>query len=182
MFDEYSKITLEFKRDESLQTAAIHQKSAKVDEQGFQYDTYISYADQEPDSTWVWEQLVPRLKAAGLRIATSAKMPGRYDKPRNGVTGVMGMAHAMQLARRTLIVLSPNYLSEQGTNFQIVSQIDPQESVYRLLPVKIAPLDEELLPKGLSIFGPVDLTHPGSSKREFNSMVAELELPLPWRR
>jgi hypothetical protein len=182
MFDEYRKLSLELTSYESLHRAAIHQKSNKLDEQGFQYDTYISYADKEPDSTWVWEKLVPRLKRAGLRIAISGHVPRGYDKQRDGVRRVMGMADAMQLARRTLIVLSPNYLSEQGTDFQVVSQIDPQESVYRLLPVKIAPLDEHLLPKGLSIFGPVDLTHPRGSKREFNSMVAELELPLPWRR
>lgn len=182
MFDEHRKLAVEFSGYESLHRAAIYQKPKKLDQQGFQYDTYISYADKEPDTTWVWEKLVPRLKAAGLRIATSADIPLSYDRQRDRGTGVMEMAHAMELARRTLIVLSPNYLSEQGTNFQVVSQIDPQDRVYRLLPVKIAPLDGHLLPKNLTLFGSVDLTHPRGSKREFNSMVAELELPLPWQK
>lgn len=41
------------------------------DDEGFRYDAYISYADREPDATWVKGTLLPRLQAAGLRVAMS---------------------------------------------------------------------------------------------------------------
>jgi len=41
------------------------------DEEGFRYDAYVSYVEQEPDAAWVWSTLVPRLEEAGLRVAVS---------------------------------------------------------------------------------------------------------------
>ena len=41
------------------------------DDQGFRFDAYISYVNQEPDSTYVWNTLVPKLEAAGLKVAVS---------------------------------------------------------------------------------------------------------------
>ncbi|GAG07607.1 unnamed protein product, partial [marine sediment metagenome] len=41
------------------------------DEEGFRHDAYISYVDKEPDSSRVWEKLVPKLEDADLRIAVS---------------------------------------------------------------------------------------------------------------
>lgn len=37
----------------------------------FLYDAYICYVDREPDSTWVWDTLVPKLDSAGLNVAVS---------------------------------------------------------------------------------------------------------------
>ena len=45
--------------------------SPPQDEYGFRYDAYLSYADQAPDSTWVWETLLPRLEREGLRVVVS---------------------------------------------------------------------------------------------------------------
>ena len=39
-------------------------------EEGFRYDAF-SYADRDPDSTWVWETLIPRLEREGLRVVVS---------------------------------------------------------------------------------------------------------------
>jgi hypothetical protein len=36
-------------------------------EDGFKYDVFLSYRQQDPDKTWVRKTLYPRLKAEGLK-------------------------------------------------------------------------------------------------------------------
>jgi hypothetical protein len=53
------------------------------DQEGYRYDAYISFVDKEPGTTWVWEALVPRLEAIGLRVAVSGDSgdpSGGYQK------------------------------------------------------------------------------------------------------
>ena len=66
------------------------------DAEGFRYDAYISYVDTEPDATWVWEMLLPRLEGAGLRIAVSG------DAEEAGVARVVGVERGIQQAKRTI--------------------------------------------------------------------------------
>ena len=42
--------------------------SADAPADGFKYDVFLSYRQQEPDKTWARDVLLPRLKAAGLRV------------------------------------------------------------------------------------------------------------------
>lgn len=71
-----------------------------TDEQGFRYDAYVSYVDREPDATWVWDTLVPRLDDAGLRVAVS----GDVEEP--GVARVVSIERGLEQSRRTVVVLS----------------------------------------------------------------------------
>jgi hypothetical protein len=69
------------------------------DEEGFRYDAYVSYVDREPDTTWVWDTLVPRLEEAGLRVAVS----GDVEEP--GVARVVNVERGIKQAKRTVVVL-----------------------------------------------------------------------------
>jgi Caspase domain/TIR domain len=146
-----------------------------VDEEGFLYDAYISYVDQEPDATWVWETLVPRLEEVHLRIAVSA------DAEDPGVARVVGIERGIKQSRRTLVVLSPSYLADHLAAFEntLGQTLGIQEGTYRLLPVKIAQIDEKQLPLRLSMLNMVDLTHPNRSIREFDRLMRALQGPLP---
>ncbi len=148
-----------------------------LDEEGFRYDAYISYANRPPDADWVWDVLVPRLEAAGLRVAVSG------DSEAPGVARVVNIERGIRGAKRTVIVLSDAYLADNLADFEnvLAQTMGIQEGAYRLLPVKIGTMDASRLPVRLSMLTTLDLTHPARAEREFGRLVAALKGPLPQR-
>lgn len=148
-----------------------------ADEAGFRYDAYVSYVDREPDAAWVWDTLVPRLEGAGLRVAVS----GDVEQP--GVARVVNIERGIRQAKRTVVVLSDAYLADAMADFEntLAQTMGVQEGAYRLLPVKIAPVDPGRLPVRLSMLTTLDLAHPTRAEREFNRLVQALQGPLPRR-
>ncbi len=147
------------------------------DQGGYRYDAYVSYVDKEPDATWVWDALVPRLEAAGLRVAVS----GDVEEP--GVARVVNVERGIRQAKRTVVVLSDAYLADTMADFEntLAQTMGIQEGAYRLLPVKIAPVDESKYPTRLSMLTTLDLGHPRRAEREFERLVQALRGPLPGR-
>lgn len=160
-------------------------KASPTDEQGFRYDAYVSYVDREPDSAWVWDTLLPRLEEAGLRVAVS----GDVEEP--GVARVVGIERGIRQAKRTVVVLSEAYLADHVADFEnvLAQTTSIQEGSYRLLPVKMSPLDESRLPLRLGMLTTLDLstllkaglTHPRRAEREFDRLLRALQGPLPRR-
>ncbi len=144
------------------------------DTQGYRYDAYVSYVDQEPDSTWVWDTLVPKLAAAGLRVAVS----GDVEQP--GVARIVGMERAITQAKRIIVVLSPGYMANHIADFENVmaQTMGVQEGQYRLLPVKIAAFSDAL-PVRLSMLTTLDVTNPARAARAYDRLVAALQGPVP---
>jgi hypothetical protein len=151
--------------------------TAPRDEDGFRYDAYLSYVDRAPDSTWVWEMLIPRLEREGLRLAVSGASPDP------GVPLVVGIERGIQQAKRTLVVLSPAYLEDNLADFEnvLAQTMGIAEGAYRLLPVRIEAIDKALLPLRLSMLTAIDLADPARADREFARLVAALRGPLPRR-
>ena len=81
---------------------------------GFVYDVFISYRQQEPDKTWVRKTLVPRLKAEGLKVFID------YIDFRLGAPIVKEMERAVIQSRYTVGVLSPSYLKSNFTDLESV--------------------------------------------------------------
>jgi hypothetical protein len=148
-----------------------------ADERGFRYDAYVSYVDREPDATWVWDTLVPRLEDAGLRVAVS----GDVEEP--GVARVVSIERGLEQSKRTVVVLSETYLADHVADFEnvLAQTMGIQEGTYRLLPVKIAPIDEAQLPLRLSQLVTLNLAHPRRAERELGRLVDALQGPLPRR-
>jgi hypothetical protein len=147
------------------------------DEEGFRYDAYVSYVDREPDATWVWDTLVPRLEESGLRVAVS----GDVEEP--GVARVVNVERGIKQAKRTVVVLSEAYLTDYMADFEnvLAQTMGVQEGTWRLLPVKTAPIDEGRLPTRLSMLTTLNLTHPRRAEREFARLIRALQGPLPHR-
>lgn len=147
------------------------------DEEGFRYDAYLSYADRPPDSTWVWETLIPRLEREGLRIVVS----GASRDP--GVPLVVNSERGIQQAKRTLVLLSQAYLEDNMADFENVAaqSVGIEEGSYRLLPVKIGTVDDALLPIRLRMLARLDLTDPRRADRDFDRLAEALRGPLPRR-
>jgi hypothetical protein len=147
------------------------------DAEGFRYDGYLVYADREPDRTYVWETLEPRLKAEGLRIAVA------HDVEAPGVERIIGVEEVVLKAKRVVILLSPQYFEDPITGFTdtLALAIGVEERSYRLLPARIAPLGAHALPPHLKILTTLDLSQPRRSEREMQRMIDALKGPLPRR-
>ena len=154
-----------------------HKDVVTRDEEGFRYDAYLSYADRAPDSTWVWETLIPWLEREGLRVVVS----GASRDP--GVPLVVNSERGIQQAKRTLILLSQAYLEDNMAEFENVTAqfMGIEEGSYRLLPVKIEHVDEARLPVRLRMLATLDLADPQRADREFDRLAKALRGPLPRR-
>ncbi len=151
--------------------------TAPGDDEGFRYDAYLSYVDRAPDSTWVWETLVPRLEREGLRLVVSGASPDP------GVPLVVGIERGIRQAKRTLIVLSRAYLEDNLADFEnvVAQSLGVEEGAYRLLPVRIGPIDEARLPLRLRMLATLDLADSPRADRELARLAAALRGPLPRR-
>ena len=81
------------------------------------YDVFISYS--HTDQTWVWEWLIPRLKAAGLAVCTDR------ESFEIGVPSLINMENAVAASRHTLLVLTPAYLASEWTMYEQTPDADP---------------------------------------------------------
>jgi hypothetical protein len=163
--------------EDSVAGDAAQEGPAEHDDE-FRYDVYVSYVDQEPDTTWVWSTLVPRLEDAGLRVAVS----GDVHEP--GVDRVVAVEEGIVAAKRTVLVLSPAYLGDHMASFEnvLAQTIGVDEGSYRVLPVVIAGGQYAPLPPRLRMLTALDLTHPRRSARNLERLVQALQRPLPRRR
>jgi hypothetical protein len=139
-------------------------------EEGYRYDAYISYVDKEPDASWVWDTLLPKLEEAGLQVAVSG------DSEKLGVARVVNIERGIQQAKRTVVVLSETYLADHIAEFEntLGQTMGIQEGTYRLLPIKAAPVDTSHLPNRLSMLTTLDLSHPHRSERAFERLIQAL--------
>jgi hypothetical protein len=78
------------------------------------FDVFVSYCHAEPDASWVRGVLVPRLRAAGLRVLVDV------DSFRLGAHVVAEMARSVEESRFTLAVVTPDYLASEFTTFENV--------------------------------------------------------------
>ena len=87
---------------------------------------------------------------------------GHFGGP--GRAPVVNTERGIQQAKRTLVVLSQAYLEDNMADFENVAaqSIGIEEGSYRLLPVKIGPIDEARLPLRLGMLATLDLTIPGA--------------------
>ena len=71
-------------------------------EQQFPYDVFISYSSK--DKTWVRGELLKRIEQAGLKAFIDFR-----DFTR-GAWSINEMTRAVTICRKTLLILTPNYL------------------------------------------------------------------------
>lgn len=141
---------------------------------GFIYDAYISYVDKEPDATWVWDTLVPKLEDAELKIATP-------EDEILGVPRVVNIQNMIEQSKRTVLVLSNDYLEDDWADFQNVlgQTLGIEEGKYRLITLKISEFDNGQLPSRLRTLTPLNLlVHPRRAKSALTRLIETLRSPL----
>lgn len=131
----------------------------------FRYDVFISYS--HADSEWVWNWLVPRLKAADLRVCIDRES---FDV---GLPSLLNMERAAAMSRNTLLVLTPAWINSEWGQFEslLVQTADPGGLRRRLVPVLREPCD---LPSRLAILTYADLTGRVNADEEFAKILKAL--------
>jgi hypothetical protein len=145
-------------------------------EDGYKYDVYVSYTDKEPDATWVWDSLVPKLEDAGLKVAVSG------DSGDPGVARVVNIERGITQSRRTIVALSENYIKDNMAAFenQMAQTMSIQESAARMFPIKIDPVDDSKLPLRFTYLTVLDVTNPNPrrTEREYTRLLGALQGPV----
>src|SRR5438477_6640556 len=98
----------------------------------YDFDVFVSYRWVEPDQTWVREQFVPSLKAAGLRVLLDVEdfVPGRNL--------ILEMSRAGSSSSHLICVISPDYFNgNRMVSFESLAALrsDPAGVDSRLIPL-----------------------------------------------
>jgi hypothetical protein len=103
--------------------------------QRFRYHAFISYSHRNRD--WVRSWLVPQLKHAGIKICID------YESFEPGAPSFTEMERAVLQSRKTILVLTPEYLQSEWTEFEniLVQTLDPAAHQRRLIPVLLLGCD-----------------------------------------
>jgi len=117
----------------------------------FDYDVFISYSSH--NHKWVREWLLPRLEdGAGLRACID------YRDFEIGVPNLINMERAVERSKKILLILTPNWIESEWTNFEslLAQADDPSGLRQRILPIKLVKCDP---PKRISILTYADFTN-----------------------
>jgi formylglycine-generating enzyme required for sulfatase activity len=122
------------------------------------YDVFISYSQDDAD--WVRAWLLPRLKAADLKVCTDREA---FDV---GVPRLVNIENAVTASRHTVLVLTKAWVGSRWAQYEtLLAQTDDPDSHFRrLLPVLRGPCDP---PKRIAMLTYADLTGHGDTEAEF---------------
>ena len=92
-------------------------------------DVFISYSHKDGD--WVRNVLLPRLETAGLRVCVD------FRDFEIGVPSIVNMERAVEQCRRTLLVLTPQWVASEWTAFEslMAQTADPSGLRRRMIPL-----------------------------------------------
>jgi tetratricopeptide (TPR) repeat protein len=115
----------------------------------YRYDVFVSYS--HADRAWVWQWLMPRLKAAGLAVCTD------HESFDIGVPVLVNMENAVATSRHTILVLTPAWVASQWAQFEgmLAQHHDPASLLQRTLPLLRQPCD---VPQRIALLTYADLT------------------------
>ncbi len=98
-------------------------------EDQFEYDVFISYSSK--DKQWVRGDLLPALEKHGLRVIID------FRDFRPGAPSVKEIERAVLTSRKTLLILTPDYLASHWTEFEnlLLQTLEPANQNLRLIPL-----------------------------------------------
>jgi TOMM system kinase/cyclase fusion protein len=131
----------------------------------FEFDVFISYSHRNED--WVCEWLLPRLRKRRLRVCLDREA----FEP--GEPSVLAMERAVLTSRKTLLVLTPEYVASEWTEFEnlLVQTQDPSARQRRLIPLLVNPCD---VPLRLGMLTHVDFTDAEQQEFQLDRLVAAI--------
>ncbi len=129
------------------------------------YDAFISYSSKDGD--WVRGTLLPRLEKEGLRICID------FRDFEIGEPSLVNMEKGVGESRKTILVLTPNWVASQWTEFEslLIQTNDPVGRGRRILPVLLQACS---LPDRLRIFTYLDMTDKSNFDFQIKRLVAAI--------
>jgi len=140
------------------------------------YDVFISYSPTDRD--WVEQWLIPPLEHAKLRVSVD------YRDFIAGMPRLENIERAITNSRRTLVVLTPEWLDSEWNAFEglLVRSLDPAARQRKLLPLLLRPCE---LPVALAALERLDLSAERHWEGEILRLIRDVEdsIPVtpPWR-
>jgi hypothetical protein len=128
----------------------------------YRYDAFIIYSHH--DKEWVQGWLLPQLEAAGLRICIDF----RDFEP--GLPSLVNIENAVEHSRKTLIVLTPDWVKSEWTTFEglLIQTGDPAGRRARMIPLMLKPCKP---PKRIAMLTYLDFTQPSGVEFQFGRLV-----------
>jgi hypothetical protein len=128
----------------------------------FDYDVFISYSHRGGE--WVRDWLLPRLEGAGLRVCID------FRDFEVGVPSLVNMESAAERSHKTLLVLTPDWIESEWTNFEalLVQTEDPIGLRRRILPLMRERCQP---PKRIAMLTYADFTAPGRWESELERLI-----------
>jgi hypothetical protein len=141
-------------------------KTKPADSDSFRYDVFISYSHRDED--WVQNWLLPKLEAAGLRVFIDF----RDFEP--GAPNLTEMERGVSQSRKTVLILTPDYLQSQWTEFEVllVQTSDPAARRRRILPLLLKPCE---LPARIGMLNYLDFTRPDRVDFQLARLIAAIK-------
>jgi len=131
----------------------------------YNYDVFISYSHQDKD--WVRGDLLSKLEAKGLQVCID------YRDFEIGAPSVAEMRRGVTTSRKTLLVLTENYLRSAWTEFEVlmIQTLDPANRHRRLIPLR---KEECQLPNEIGYLTFVDFANPADWEIEWRKLLNAL--------
>lgn len=142
----------------------------------YPYDVFISHSPA--DREWVATWLLPHLEQAGLRVAVD------YRDFTVGMPRIENIERAIEHSRRTIVVLTPNWLDSEWNAFEalLLRTMDPAARQRKLLPVLLQPCG---LPALIDSLERIDLTVERHWDRELRRLTRDIQdvvpVAAPWK-
>lgn len=137
------------------------------------WDVFVSYRWVDPDQSWVRDELVPKLRTAGLQVlldvAEDGFVPGR--------DAICEMTRAGRESRHTLSIWTPDYFADDRAVWFEALQArrrDPQGRNSALVPLL---LRQAVVPGEFYGLIPIDWTSPKRRMTEWRRLLGTLGAP-----
>ncbi len=131
----------------------------------YTYDVFISYSHIDQD--WVQGELLKHLEDSGLRVCIDF----RDFAP--GAPSLVNMENAVEHSRKTLIVLTPDWVKSEWTSFEslLIQTDDPAGRQRRMIPLMFRPCQP---PKRIAMLTYVDFTDAKRQNLAWAQLIATL--------
>jgi hypothetical protein len=138
-----------------------------TEQANYTYDVFISYS--HTDRAWVWDELLPRLEGAGLKVCIDDR---DFEI---GVPCMVNMERAVKNSCHTLIVMTPAWVESEWTDFEslMAGVIDPAGRRGRLLPLMLHPCEPPLRITTLTY---ADFTQTHDHANQFGRLLGQLQI------
>jgi hypothetical protein len=130
------------------------------------WDVFVSYAHQ--DAGWVRGWLLPELEAKRLRVCAD------FRDFEAGKPSLVNMERAVAQSRRTLIVLTPEWVNSQWTEFEslLVQTEDPAGRQARMIPLRLKACTP---PKRIAMLTYLDMSDAAQQEAQLGRLVAQIK-------